>query len=90
MGVSGQLHASADLPLGKEPIVPIGQKVFWARKQLWTLWSKEELIVPAWNRIRDVQSVARRYTDWLPYQYRVLGGVGGVNTGMWLAAMDRY
>jgi hypothetical protein len=80
MGVSGQFHVPVALPLGKEPIVTIGQEALSAPKPLWTLWNKEQLLVPAWNRIPDVQPVARRYIDWLPYQYRVLNDVDGVST----------
>jgi len=30
MEVSGQLHAPDPLPLGKEPLIPIGYKARWA------------------------------------------------------------
>jgi hypothetical protein len=34
MEVSGQLHGTADLPLGKEQLVPIGFEAGWASQQL--------------------------------------------------------
>jgi hypothetical protein len=39
--VSGQLHAPAALPQGKEPSVPIGQEVGWAPEPVLTTWRKE-------------------------------------------------
>jgi hypothetical protein len=41
MEVSGQLHAPAVYPPGKEPPEPIGQEAGWAPKQVWTLWRKK-------------------------------------------------
>jgi hypothetical protein len=38
MEVSGQFCASAALPLGKEPSVPIRSKAGWAPEPVWTLW----------------------------------------------------
>jgi len=35
MEVSGQLHAPAALPLGKEPPVPIRQEAGWAQEPFW-------------------------------------------------------
>jgi hypothetical protein len=31
--VSGQLHAPAALPPGKEPLVPFGQEAWWAPEE---------------------------------------------------------
>jgi hypothetical protein len=36
--VSGQLHALAALPLGKEPPVSIGQENGWAPELVWMMW----------------------------------------------------
>jgi hypothetical protein len=36
--VSGQLHAPAALPAGKEPLVPIGQEAGWTSEPFWTRW----------------------------------------------------
>jgi len=36
MEVSGQLHAPAALPPGKEPLVPIGYEAGWAPEPFWT------------------------------------------------------
>jgi hypothetical protein len=36
--VSGQLHATAVLPPGKEHPVPIGQEVGWTPETVWTIW----------------------------------------------------
>jgi hypothetical protein len=38
MEVSGQLHVPDALPLGKEPLVPIGQEAGWAPEPFWTRW----------------------------------------------------
>jgi hypothetical protein len=66
MEVSGQLHASADLPPGKEPPVPIRYETGWAPDQVWTTWRREN----SWP-YRDsntdpsaVQPVASLCTDW--------------------------
>jgi hypothetical protein len=64
--VSGQLHAPAALPPGKEPPVPIGSEVGWTPEPVWMIWSTEN----SWP-YRDsnsdpsvVQPVASRYTDY--------------------------
>lgn len=36
VGMSGQLHAPATLPKGKELPVPIGQEARWASEPVWT------------------------------------------------------
>jgi hypothetical protein len=63
MEVSGQLHAPAALPPGKEPLVPIG----------WEAWAGLGAVVkrkiPSPRRESNprtpiVQPVAQRYTDW--------------------------
>jgi hypothetical protein len=46
MEVSVQLHPSAALPQGKEPPVLIGQEAGWAPGPVWTLWRREESLVP--------------------------------------------
>jgi hypothetical protein len=64
--VSGQLHAPAVLPTGKEPLVPIGQEVGWTSEPVWTIWRKENSS-PYWDSNSDpsvVQPVASRYTDY--------------------------
>jgi hypothetical protein len=38
MEVSGQLHAPAALPPGKEPLVTIGYDAGWALEPVWTWW----------------------------------------------------
>jgi hypothetical protein len=38
--VSGQLHALAALPPGKEPPVPIGYEVGWTPEPVWTAWNR--------------------------------------------------
>jgi len=38
MEVSGQLHAPAALPQGKEPLVSIVQEVGWAPELVWMWW----------------------------------------------------
>jgi hypothetical protein len=39
MEVSGQLHASADLPTGKDPPVPTVYEAWWTSVPVWTLWT---------------------------------------------------
>jgi len=41
MEVSGQLHAPAALPTGKESLVPTGYEAGWAPEPVWTRgWGK--------------------------------------------------
>jgi hypothetical protein len=42
MEVSGQFHAPATLPPGKEPPVTIGYEAGWAPEPVWTLWRREK------------------------------------------------
>jgi hypothetical protein len=39
--VTGQLHAPAALPPGKEPPVTIGKEAGWAPEPVWTTWRRE-------------------------------------------------
>jgi len=59
MGVSGQRHAPAALPPGKDT-VPVVQEVGWVPGPVWT--DVENLAPPGFNP-RTVQTVASRYTD---------------------------
>jgi hypothetical protein len=43
---------------GKDPPVPIGYKVGWAPKPVWTLWSREKY---AGRRTPAFQPLSRRY-----------------------------
>jgi hypothetical protein len=43
MEVSGELHAPAALPPGKEPPVPVGYDAGWATEQVWTTWRREAI-----------------------------------------------
>jgi hypothetical protein len=69
--VSGQIHAPAALPLGKEPPVPIGEEGGWATEPVWTTWRRQN----CWS-YRDSnsdpsvgQSIASSYTDYaIQYQ----------------------
>jgi hypothetical protein len=63
MDASGQLHASANLPSGKEPPVPIRYEIDWAPEPFWTLRTKEKPLIPAGYQTPAVQYVGRRYTD---------------------------
>jgi hypothetical protein len=46
MEVSGQLHAPAALPSGKEPPVPIGYEAGWAPQPVWKAVEKTLLPLP--------------------------------------------
>jgi hypothetical protein len=45
MEVSGQLHAPAALPPGKEPLVPIGWEAGWAPESVRTRYRREKFPV---------------------------------------------
>jgi hypothetical protein len=64
MEASGQLHAPAALPSGKESPVPIGYEAGWAQEPAWTLCRNEKFPAPAGNRTSIVQLVVSLYTDW--------------------------
>jgi hypothetical protein len=64
--LSGQLHAPAALPPGKEPPVPIGEEGRWTPEPVWTTWRRENSW-PYGDSNSDpsvVQPVASRYTDY--------------------------
>jgi hypothetical protein len=46
MEASGQLHAPAALPLGKEPPLAIGQEAGWTPEPVWTRWWREKFPDP--------------------------------------------
>jgi hypothetical protein len=64
--VSGQLHAPAALPPGKETLVLIGQEAGWAPESVWmTWWSENSFLHQNSNSdLSVVQPVASHYTDW--------------------------
>jgi hypothetical protein len=53
MEVSGQLHAPAALPPGKEPLIPTRWKAGWASEPLWTRWGIDKFPAPAGTRNPD-------------------------------------
>jgi hypothetical protein len=56
--VSGQLHAPAALPPGKEPPVPIGLETGWAPEPVWTTWRENSW--PYWDsELRHLDRPAR-------------------------------
>jgi hypothetical protein len=64
--VSGQLHIPEVLLSGKGPPLPIGEEAAWAPEPVWTLWSREESLASAGNRIQIPQSLSpyhSHYTD---------------------------
>jgi hypothetical protein len=52
------------LPLGKEPLVPIGQEAGWAPEPVWTQRLEEKSSASARDRTPVVQSIVSHYTDW--------------------------
>jgi hypothetical protein len=63
MEVSGQIHAPAALPPGKEPSVPIEYEVGWTPDPVWMTWGSENSC-SHWDLNSDplvVQAVASRY-----------------------------
>jgi hypothetical protein len=61
-GGSGQLHATAGLPSGKEPPYPLRRRLGGPQIRSGRCGEKKNL-APIGNRSRAVQPVARRYTD---------------------------
>jgi hypothetical protein len=61
MEVSGQLHAPAALPLGKEPLVLNVLEAGWAPEPAWKLLRREKSFAPARKRTRAFQPVAHLY-----------------------------
>jgi hypothetical protein len=63
--VSGQLHALATLPLGKEPLVPIGKEAGWAPEPIWTNLERREILPLLGLKLLPlaVQPIASLYTD---------------------------
>jgi hypothetical protein len=68
MEVSGQLHASAALPPGKEPLMTIEQEAAWAPEPLWTRFRREKFPAPPHRESNpdhpNVQPEASPHTDW--------------------------
>jgi hypothetical protein len=65
MELSGQLHAPAALPPGKEPVIRIGYEVGWTPEPVWTTWGSKNSY-PHRDLNSDpsvVQPLASRYTD---------------------------
>jgi len=63
MELSGQLHAPAALPSGKEPAVPIQYEAWWAPEPVWTRCRKiPSLPPPAGNRTPIIRSPLVIYT----------------------------
>jgi hypothetical protein len=67
MEVSGQIHAPAALPPGKEPLVPIGIGGWVGLRTVLGTVVKRKIPSPRQEsnpRTPIVQPVALRYTDW--------------------------
>jgi hypothetical protein len=50
-------------PLGKEFLLSIKQAAGWAPEPVWTLWGREDSLVPARNEILTIQLVAHCSAD---------------------------
>jgi hypothetical protein len=50
--VSGQLHSPSAVPLGKEPLVPIGYEAGWTPELVWMTWRSENSF-PCWDLNSD-------------------------------------
>jgi hypothetical protein len=61
MEVSGQLHAPAALPPGKEPLVPIGYEAGWAPEPVWMRLRKKNSNPLPGLELPIIQPVAQRY-----------------------------
>jgi hypothetical protein len=57
MWASSQIHATAALPLAKEPPVPIESEGGLVPEPVWTRYSDEKSLYPAWNRTPTVRPV---------------------------------
>jgi hypothetical protein len=62
--MNGQLHASAALPPGKDPQVPIEMEAVWAPELVWMLLSKEKSLASAGSRTPAFQPSVRLCDDW--------------------------
>jgi hypothetical protein len=74
--MSGQLHALAALPPGKENTTPIWTEAEWAREQVCKTWRGENSYPyrdPNSTTPEVVQAVASRYTDCAVSATRMLG-----------------
>jgi hypothetical protein len=56
MEVSGQLHATAALTPGKEPLLPVGYEVEWVPEPIWTRCRREKFPAPAGIRTPIIRS----------------------------------
>jgi hypothetical protein len=66
MEVSGQLHAPAALPPGKELLVPIGKEAGWAPRAVLDAVVRRKILSfcrESNPRTPIIQPVAQRYTD---------------------------
>jgi hypothetical protein len=63
MEVSGQLHALAYLPPGKEPLVTLDRRLGGPQSRSGRCGIEKYLLPLPRNRTQDVQPVARRYSD---------------------------
>jgi hypothetical protein len=62
MKMSGELHATAILPLGKEAVVSIVGGWVGPRARLDT--GEEKNHAPLWDWTATIQPIAHCYTDW--------------------------
>jgi hypothetical protein len=65
MEVSSPASRSCRFTFGESSPYPLGGKSSGAPEPAWTLWIRDTIIYPAGNRTPAVQSVDRRYCDWV-------------------------
>ena len=64
--VNVQPNATAALPPGKKPSVPIAQETGWPPEAVWILWRRDKFIAPAWIRNTNVPACSLAHILTMP------------------------